>query len=195
MIFTQPLLRRRQRIQLPTSDVFVQIVATEEDLDAVFTLWTAYASEHFEENLSYDRWGPGVPVPYDDEAATSEIPTQLVDPSLAVRQHLADIIAHPHAFALLAVAHNDSAGFLTASVGASPTGETREGRIDTLYTAPKYRRHGIGSLLVSTAVTHLRQQGASIFRAEAHPTWKGALRFWNHQPHWKHDARTYRCYD
>lgn len=186
--FLQPL--RRHRRPAPLVEIRPITVA---DVDVVLELWAEDGREHFAGNLSYDRWGPGVPVPYDDIA---EADTQTSDPRIEVREHLLRLAEHPDTIGLLAHDNEEAAGFLTASLRpVSPISHATVGWIEQLYVRPSSRRRGIATFLVDQATEFLRQQGATIFRVDVAPSRRAAIGFWNQRNDFAWDARTYRSYD
>lgn len=165
------------------------------DVETVVALWADNARESFPEVLSYDRWGPGVPVPYDDDIVEANV--MAVDPLEAVRSQLTARVNHPAAFCLLAEINRIPVGFITASLLPASALEQMPqiGAIEQLHVLPHHRRRGVGTRLVAAATGLLREHGAVVFRVHVNPDFTGALRFWDKQPHWTHDARAYHCYD
>lgn len=165
------------------------------DVGVTLQLWAENAADHFDENLSYDRWGPGVPVPFDDNA--EEVRVQTVDPRLAVEEHLGNIADHPRAVGLLAYSGEQAVGFLIATLRSiSPVAEEDlVAWIEQLYVRPQWRRCGVATQLVDRAVVELRKGGAVSFRADVPPSWREGLAFWERRADWVYELRTYRAFD
>lgn len=181
---------RLHRVKAPTAHEVRPMLAS--DIDNVYGLYAAYATDQFGENYSYDRWGPGVPVPYDDLV---EVPTQEVDPSLAVHARLTALMDESRGFVLLAERDGEVSGFLIASLLAASSFEHEKiGCIDDLYVVPGQRRQHIASQLVVAAVRRLRRNGALLLRVEFARENTCALRFWDAQAHWTTDVCTYHSY-
>lgn len=165
------------------------------DIDVALQLWAENAADHFDENLSYDRWGPGVPVPFDDDV--EEVRVQTVDPRLAVQEHLRNVADHPRALGLLAYRGELATGFLVATLrSVSPLAEDDlVAWIEQLYVRPAWRRRGVATQLVDRAVADLRAAGAVSFRADIPPSWHEGLAFWKRRANWVHELQTYRAFD
>jgi ribosomal protein S18 acetylase RimI-like enzyme len=80
-----------------------------------------------------------------------------VDEATGVLTALKQYASHQEAFCLVAEDGGRLVGFLTAHITAHPILNGLAGEIEELYVQPQLRRRGVGSALVTEAVTLLRQ--------------------------------------
>ena len=181
----------RSKKQVASAQPAIRLM-TEDDVTDVYSLFSEYAADQFGENYSYDRWGPGVPAPYGD---LEEARTQTIDPSLAVQSRLRALLNGSRGFVLVASDQERLIGFIATSLlPASPLEDELVGCVDDLYVVPGRRREGIACSLVSHASRLLRRSGALMFRVEIAHDALAARRFWDRQPDWTNQVRTYHYY-
>src|SRR5256885_686710 len=120
------------------------------DEAAVLALWSGNVTEHLEV-LSYDRWGPGVPVPARPEV--DEVAAVTVDPYDGVKRLIGRYLTDPALFCLVAQDGGpDLDGFLTGAVTPSVLDDSSRGVIGEVYVRPQRRRRGLAGGLVAAAV-------------------------------------------
>ncbi len=160
----------------------------------VLALWSSNIAEHLEV-MSYDRWGPGVPVPA--RPGTPEVHAVTVDPREGVKVLLRRFLSESSgAFCLVAEDGGpDLAGFIVGAVAASLFDDSSIGVIGELYVRPDRRRRGLGSELVVSAVREFDRRGATFSKVEVPADWQDSIAFWSYQTQWEQDAVVFSRYD
>src|SRR5256885_8769336 len=163
------------------------------DEAAVLALWSGNVTEHLEV-LSYDRWGPGVPVPARPEV--DEVAAVTVDPYDGVKRLIGRYLTDPALFCLVAQDGGpDLDGFLTGAVTPSVLDDSSRGVIGELYVRPQRRRRGLAGELVDAAVREFRRRDATMSKVEMPADWAGGIAFWRSRRHWEQDSVVFSRYE
>lgn len=162
-----------------------------DDVDAVFGLWKANFRESSRGRpFSYDRWGPGVPVP---TSSSTRILRGPEEPAAAVRRHLTLIPESSQSHAAVAEAGGSVVGFVTWSVTGHPTLVGLVGTVEEVFVQPQVRGFGVGRQLVNSVMAAMDEDNVGVRRASVRLTNRAARRFWRHIG-WEGDLMTYSYY-
>jgi ribosomal protein S18 acetylase RimI-like enzyme len=135
---------------------------TLHDLEAVVDLWGMFVTESNGPPLSFDRWGPGVSVPYEAIEEAVEMPDE---PSKAVRQGLTAMLQADDDACYVAYLDEKVVGFVVVELRRHRESECITGIVEELYVRPDHRRRSIGTRLLRQAITCLRRAGATTIQA------------------------------
>lgn len=141
----------------------------EHETESVLALWNMNAVEAAGHELAEANW-------------------------IHIRYALERYATHPDVCCLIAEDRSEAVGFVTANVSSHPAMDGLCGEIEELYVKPQVRRKGIGTALVEQAMSFLRAQGATVFRAHVCIESQSAIAFWRHAG-WENDLATFSCYE
>jgi hypothetical protein len=138
-----------------------------DDVEAVWRLWAEYISQgfarslsvrgHRRHGLSLDRWGPGIPVPFDD---TDDGAEPSAEPSVAIRDYLNELPASPEAGAAVAeIGQENLVGFTTYSLRRHPVLRGVVGHIDDIYAQRNRSESVVLMALIEKATASLSERG------------------------------------
>lgn len=163
------------------------------DIPAILQLWGTNVLDDLE-ILSYDRWGPGIAVPADEQVAEHRVVTD--DPGDGLPKMLEWLVGAQDAFCLVAVDDQDRPfAYVVGRVTQQQVNDFSYGEITELYVREDQRRRGVGRDLVARAMTRLRDLGGLQFKVEVPKTWKEGNAFWLSQRYWEQDCVVYSLYD
>lgn len=160
------------------------------DIDQVRLLWGLNVLDDLE-ILSYDRWGPGIAVPVDNDV--DEVRVNTMDPKEGMDNLLHHLVDAPDCFCL--VWDNDGTihGYVVASVHDQGVNDFRSSRIDELFVREESRRLGIATQLVRSVMTELVRREAWVHKVEVASNWAAGRRFWAALG-WEQDAVVFSLY-